>query len=180
MAYNPWNPPNQHNHALQTEARIFRELMNRGRLKTQLLDLNFANAGDTQQEPFYVATSIPLEFQAPNSEFIILEYQLEPGMNAVITGIFQDYDSGGQADNWVQGDGQLRFFLSVDNRYVPSFTSVTTRLGAPGDPQSIPRGIPVFSGQLVTYTAVIAPDTIIVTQPALLTVGIQGVKFPNR
>lgn len=180
MAYNPWKGPNHHNAALQREARLFSQLLNRGRIKTQLLDLNFANTGDTQQQPLYVPGSVTLQFQTPGQEFIVAGYQLEKGMNAVITGLYQDYQSGGQADNWTQGDGQIAFFLSIDYRYVPSFIGVTTRLGAAGEPQSIPRGIPVFSGQIIQYTAVINPSTLIVSDPALLTCGFQGVKYPNR
>ena len=109
-----------------------------------------------------------------------MQYQVQPGMCAIITAAFHFYDSGGQANNWVQGDGQLVFFLSVDNRYVPNFTNMFTAFGTPQAPQAIPRGIPVMSGQTITYTVKTNASTLITADPARVSAGVQGLILPIR
>lgn len=188
MAFNPFAPVNEFNAPLTAEAQAMAMMMSRGRFKKSVLDIQTVNANETQQQPFALVGGIgtPNPAFGVTGESTVIFVQMEPGFNAIITGMFWGYDpgisSGGapNQNNWVQGDGQLSFSLRVDLLHIPGYTNINVALGSVSSREKIDRGIPILAGQMaeIDVTVALTATTPIILDGSRIVAGLYGVKFP--
>lgn len=159
---NPFLRHSPSNRVLATESAVLQELMRRRRFRSGVLDASSVNDSPQVQVPMFEQGSVALDAAPfPTTKIVpIVDFQLQEGFDAIITSVANAYEgaTGGQVD----GDGQLRWYLIVDGRFVQQLAPIIGQSGitlhgvgggsgtTPVPPISLIRGIPVFSGQRIT------------------------------
>jgi hypothetical protein len=97
-------------------------------------------------QPIDLIDYVPLP--AVGATAVILTQQIEPGNNAVITGLANNFVGGG----FVEGSGELYWTIALDGDPVAGYDHILASLGSPASPTTHPSGFRVFEGQTITMS----------------------------
>jgi hypothetical protein len=83
---------------------------------------------------------------AIGAQATILQLQIEPGYNAVILAVANNFVGGG----WTEGSGSLSWSINRDNAPVPGYDAIPASLGSPANPTRHPSGFRVKENSILT------------------------------
>lgn len=158
------------------EYGALRRALARGLLCNPISNLQAANVVASQQEPIFKSGAIvaPAKGTVENQ---VLNFDLEKGFAAIITGLAWDYVGNG----FVDGSGGIIWLVMIDYRFVPGYSQVLQAFGDDQQPRPVLKGIPVGPGQNVQVLVsipVLSPIT--VGGATQIFAAVSGVKFPVR
>lgn len=78
----------------------------------------------------------------------IIQVQIEPGLNAIIKGVANNFVGGG----WTEGSGSVTWQIAKDNAAVDGYDTIPASLGSPANPVIHPSGFRVIDAQVLILT----------------------------
>lgn len=158
------------------EYGALRRALARGLLCNPISNLQAANVVASQQEPIFKSAAIVAPAKG-SVEFPVLNFDLEKGFAAILTGLAWNYVGA----NFVDGSGAIIWILMVDFRFVPGYSQIFQAFGDDQQPRPVVKGIPVGPGQNVqVLVSIPAASPVTVGGATQIFAAVSGVKFPVR